>query len=64
MCGLRFKTDNNIPSEKKCYKIACDIAHNPIQHDHTKHVYVDRFFTREKLDERTVGLPKIYQKIN
>ena len=40
-------------------KVACDIAHNPIQHDHTKHVEVDRFFIKEKLDEKTVELPKI-----
>ena len=35
-------------------KAACDIAHNPIQHDHTKHVEVDRFFIKEKLDEKIV----------
>lgn len=40
-------------------KAACDIAHNPIQHGRTKHVEVDRFFIKEKLDEKTVELPKI-----
>ena len=40
-------------------KAACDIAHNPVQHDHTKHVEVDRFFIKEKLDEKIVELPKI-----
>ena len=25
-------------------KVACDIAHNPVQHDRTKHKEVDRFF--------------------
>ena len=40
-------------------KAACDIAHNPVQHDHTKHVEVDRFFIKEKFDEKIVELPKI-----
>ncbi|RVW86236.1 Retrovirus-related Pol polyprotein from transposon RE1 [Vitis vinifera] len=38
---------------------ACDIAHNPAQHDHTKHVEVDRFFIKEKLDDKIVELPNI-----
>ncbi|WKA06567.1 hypothetical protein VitviT2T_024462 [Vitis vinifera] len=29
------------------------------QHDHTKHVEVDRFFIKEKLDDKIVELPKI-----
>ena len=40
-------------------KAACDIAHNLVQHDCTKHVEVDRFFIKEKLDEKSVELPKI-----
>ena len=40
-------------------KGTCDIAHNPVQHDRTKHVEVDRFFIKEKLDEKIVELPKI-----
>ena len=40
-------------------KVACGIAHNPVQHDRTKHVEVDRFFIKEKLDEKIVELPKI-----
>ena len=40
-------------------KAACDITHNPIQHDRTKHVEVDKFFIKEKLDEKIVELPKI-----
>ncbi|RVW32997.1 Retrovirus-related Pol polyprotein from transposon RE2 [Vitis vinifera] len=40
-------------------KVACDIAHNPVQHDCTKHVEVDRFFIKEKLDDKIVELPKI-----
>ena len=40
-------------------KAACDIAHNPVQHDRTKHVEVDRFFIKEKLDNKIIELPKI-----
>ena len=40
-------------------KAACDIAHNPVQHDRTKHVKVDKFFIKEKLDDKIVELPKI-----
>ncbi|RVW15595.1 Retrovirus-related Pol polyprotein from transposon RE2 [Vitis vinifera] len=40
-------------------KATCDIAHNPVQHDRTKHVEVDRFFIKEKLDDKIVGLPNI-----
>lgn len=40
-------------------KAARDIAHNPVQHDRTKHVEVDRFFIKEKLDGKIMELPKI-----
>ncbi|RVX01324.1 Retrovirus-related Pol polyprotein from transposon RE1 [Vitis vinifera] len=40
-------------------KAACDIANNLVQHDRTKHVEVDRFFIKEKLDDKIVELPKI-----
>ncbi|KAK2980545.1 hypothetical protein RJ640_015930 [Escallonia rubra] len=38
---------------------SCDIAHNPVQYDRTKHVEVKRFFIKEKLDEKIVELPHI-----
>ena len=40
-------------------KATCDIAHNPVQHDRTKHVEVDRFFIKEKLDKKIVELHSI-----
>ncbi|RVW75990.1 Retrovirus-related Pol polyprotein from transposon RE1 [Vitis vinifera] len=43
-------------------KATCDIAHNLVQHDCTKHVEVDRFFIKEKLDDKIVELPKIRSK--
>lgn len=40
-------------------KAVCDIAHNPIQHDRTKHVEVDRFFIEEKLENEIITLPRV-----
>ena len=50
MQPIQLCCDNNV---------ACDITHNLVQHDRTKHVEVDRFFIKEKLDGKIVGLPKI-----
>ena len=38
-------------------KVAIDISHNPIQHDRTKHVEVDKHFIKEKLDENIIQFP-------
>ena len=38
-------------------KAAIDISHNPIQHDRTKHVEVDRHFIKEKLDGNIIQFP-------
>lgn len=40
-------------------KVTFNITHNLVQHDRTKHVKVDRFFIKEKLDGKIVELPKI-----
>ena len=45
--GLSAKAANSTVCDNK---EACDIAHNLVQHDRTKHVEVDRFFIKEKLD--------------
>ncbi|XP_022876720.1 uncharacterized protein LOC111394904 [Olea europaea var. sylvestris] len=54
----RSKKQNVVP-RSSAEAESCDIAHNPVQHDRTKHVEVDRFFNKEKLDEKVVELPKI-----
>ena len=38
-------------------KSAIDIAHNPIQHDRTKHVEIDRHFIKEKLEAGIIIFP-------
>ena len=43
-------------------KLYCDnestinIAHNPVQHDRTKHIEIDRHFIKEKLEEGLICL--------
>ncbi|GMP59362.1 hypothetical protein CsSME_00022664 [Camellia sinensis var. sinensis] len=38
-------------------KAAINIAHNPVQHDRTKHVEIDRHFIKEKLTSGTICTP-------
>ncbi|KAI5324552.1 hypothetical protein L3X38_033625 [Prunus dulcis] len=40
-------------------KAAIAIAHNPVQHDRTNHVEVDRHFVKEKLDAEIISFPFI-----
>ena len=38
-------------------KAAIDIAHNPVQHDRTKHVEVDINFIKQNLNEKIIRFP-------
>ena len=47
---LRIKWDG--PMKLYCdNKSAINIVHNPIQHNRTKHIEIDRHFIKEKLEE-------------
>ena len=50
-CGpMRLYCDN---------KSAISIAHNPVQHDRTNHIEIDRHFIREKLESRLICTPYV-----
>ncbi|GMP55257.1 hypothetical protein CsSME_00020123 [Camellia sinensis var. sinensis] len=52
---INFRTDS-----MRLYcdnKAAINIAHNPVQHDRTKHVEIDRHFIKEKLTSGTICTP-------
>ncbi|TYK01384.1 Cysteine-rich RLK (RECEPTOR-like protein kinase) 8 [Cucumis melo var. makuwa] len=40
-------------------KAAINIANNPVQHDRTKHVEIDRHFIKERLDSGSIRIPYI-----
>ncbi|KAM1500063.1 hypothetical protein ACFX10_022669 [Malus domestica] len=48
------------PSNLYCdNKAAISITHNPVQHDCTKHVEMDRHFIKERLVDGTINLPYV-----
>ena len=60
----RILEEWRIPYEKpmKLYcdnKVVINIVHNPIQHDRTKHVEVDRHFIKEKLEGNLICMPYV-----
>ena len=42
-----------------CNKSTISIAHNPVQHDRTKHIEIDRHFIKEKLDSGLICTPYV-----
>nr|GEY94548.1 putative copia-type protein [Tanacetum cinerariifolium] len=52
--GFPLKESIQIMSNNKA---AIQISENPMQHDRTKHVEVDRHFIKEKLEARIIKLP-------
>ena len=60
---LRIKLDE--PMKRYCdNKSAISIAHNPMQHDRTKHIEVDRHFIKEKLDSGLIYTPYVSSQEN
>ena len=43
---------------------AIAIAHNPVQHDRTKHVEIDRHFIKEKLEAGIISFPFVRFDLN
>ena len=54
--GIEYATPMNLYCDNKA---AIQIAQNHVQHDHTKHVEVDRHFIKENLDEKIIQFPFI-----
>ena len=53
---LRIKIEG--PMKLYCNnKAAINIANNPMQHNRTKHVEIDRQFMKEKLESRLICMP-------
>ena len=58
----KLLTELGFPPKRSC-ELMCDnraaisISENPVQHDRTKHVEVDRHFIKEKLEEGVLSLP-------
>jgi len=42
---------------------AIAIAHNPVQHDKTKHVEIDRHFIKEKLEAGIIFFPFVRSEL-
>ncbi|KAL5840804.1 hypothetical protein ACOSQ4_013412 [Xanthoceras sorbifolium] len=55
-----LKISNPLPMKLYCdNKATISITHNPVFHDQTKHVEVDRHFIKEKLDIGLICMPYI-----
>ena len=50
--GVKPKSDIQLYCDNKA---AINISQNPVQHDRTKHVEVDRHFIKEKLDAKIIS---------
>ena len=55
-----LKMTGSSPMKLYCdNKAAISVAHNPVLHDHTKHVEVDKHFIKEKVDNGLVCMTYI-----
>ena len=63
----KLLSELHFPQKKAC-KLFCDnkeaisISENPVQHDQTKHVEIDRHFIKEKLEKKIISLPFVRSK--
>ena len=55
-----LKVQRSKPMKLYCdNKSAISIAHNPVQHDQTKHIEIDKHFIKEKLDSGLICTPYV-----
>ena len=53
-----LRQDYEVPMKLFCNnKTTIDISNNPVQHDRTKHVEIDKYFIKEKLDSGNICDP-------
>ncbi|KAL3520397.1 hypothetical protein ACH5RR_018546 [Cinchona calisaya] len=53
-----LRTPMAMPMRLYCdNKAAISITHNLVQHDRTKHVEIDRYFIKEKIEVRMIAMP-------
>ena len=63
----KLLSEQGFPQKKAC-KLFCDnktaisIFGNPVQHDRTKHVEIDRHIIKEKLEKKITSLPVVRSK--
>ena len=63
----KILSELHFPQKKTC-KLFCDdkaaisISKNPVQHDWTKHVEIDRYFIKGKLEKQIISLPFVRSK--
>lgn len=56
MKDLRLQSKD--PTKLFCHnKAAINIAHNPVQHDRTNFIEIDRHYIKEKLNEGIICMP-------
>ena len=59
-----LKIKYEAPMGLACYnKSAISIAHNPVQHDRTKHIEIDRHFIKEKLNNGLIATEYIPSRL-
>ena len=52
---MELRTSESMPMKMHCdNRAAISIAHNPVLHDRTKHVEVDKHFIKEKIDDGVI----------
>lgn len=62
MIELRYPP--GLPMSLYCdNKAAIEIAQNPVQHDRTKHIEIDRHFIKEKLEAKSLQLPYVKSEV-